>query len=88
MLVGTARHGNPPAQHWKETMNTAMIDALLIEREGYVKRNLAARVKEVDAQLSALGHKTKRSESVVETATAEVEVETAAKPAPKKRATR
>jgi hypothetical protein len=67
-------------------MNTAMIDALLVERAGYVQRNMADRVKQVDAQLAALGHTTVRKASVVETATAEPIVETASKPAPKKRA--
>lgn len=33
------------------------IDALLREREGYVARGLPDRVKAVDAELAALGHK-------------------------------
>lgn len=38
-------------------MSDAMIAALLEERRGYVARNLPERVKLVDAQLAALGHK-------------------------------
>lgn len=38
-------------------MSDAMIAALLEERRGYVARGLTDRVKLVDAQLAALGHK-------------------------------
>ena len=38
-------------------MSDAIIAALLEERRGYVARNLPDRVKLVDAQLAALGHK-------------------------------
>lgn len=44
------------------------IEALLIERNGYVLRNLPARIKAVDEALAALGHK---ASSAKETATAE-----------------
>jgi hypothetical protein len=66
-------------------MNTQLIDALLIEREGYVRRNLPDRVKQVDVALRDAGY-TKTS-APIETATAEPMVERAAKPATRKRAT-
>jgi hypothetical protein len=66
-------------------MNTQLIDALLIEREGYVRRNLPDRVKQVDIALRDAGY-TKTS-APIETATAEPMVERAAKPATRKRAT-
>ena len=66
-------------------MNTQLIDALLIEREGYVRRNLPDRVKQVDIALRDAGY-TKTS-APIETATAEPIVERAAKPATRKRAT-
>jgi hypothetical protein len=66
-------------------MNTQLIDALLIEREGYVRRNLPDRVKQVDVALRDAGY-TKTS-APIETATAEPVVERAAKPATRKRAT-
>jgi hypothetical protein len=69
----------------KENMNTQLIDALLIEREGYVRRNLPDRVKQVDVALRDAGY-TKTS-APIETATAEPMVERAAKPATRKRAT-
>jgi hypothetical protein len=69
----------------KENMNTQLIDALLIEREGYVRRNLPDRVKQVDIALRDAGY-TKTS-APIETATAEPVVERAAKPATRKRAT-
>jgi hypothetical protein len=69
----------------KENMNTQLIDALLIEREGYVRRNLPDRVKQVDIALRDAGY-TKTS-APIETATAEPMVERAAKPATRKRAT-
>lgn len=65
-------------------MNTQIIEALLIEREGYVRRNLPDRVKQVDEALRNAGY-TKTS-APVETATAEPVVERAAKPATRKRA--
>jgi len=65
-------------------MNTQLIDALLIEREGYVRRNLPDRVKQVDIALRDAGY-TKTS-APIETATAEPMVERAAKPATRKRA--
>lgn len=39
------------------------IEALLIEREGYVRRGLKDRVKQVDAVLDSLGYKTSKRES-------------------------
>lgn len=82
MFVGTQQ---PALQLLKENMNTQLIDALLIEREGYVRRNLPDRVKQVDQALRDAGY-TKTS-APVETATAEPVVERAAKPATRKRAT-
>jgi len=38
-------------------MSDALIAALLDERRGYVARGLSDRVKLVDAELAALGHK-------------------------------
>ena len=57
------------------------IQALLIERAGYVARNLPKRIASVDDALVALGHKT----SKVETASYEPAVEKATKPEPTKR---
>jgi len=57
------------------------IKALLVERAGYVARNLPKRVASVDEALVALGHKT----SKVETASYEPTIETATKPEPTKR---
>lgn len=62
-------------------MNSQLIEALLTERAGYVARGLKDRVKQVDDALAHAGYKT----SVVETAAVEPDVETAAKPAVKKR---
>lgn len=81
MLVGTRQ---PALQLLKETMNNKLIDALLIEREGYVRRNLVERIKQVDVALRDAGY-TKTS-APVETATAEPVVERAAKPVTRKRA--
>lgn len=66
-------------------MKTHLIDSLLIEREGYLRRNLPDRVKQVDIALRDAGY-TKTS-APIETATAEPVVERAAKPATRKRAT-
>lgn len=60
----------------------AQIEALLAERAGYVMRKLPARVAAVDEALRALGYKT---DSKVETATAEPETERAAAPKRNKR---
>jgi hypothetical protein len=57
----------------------SLVDALIIEREGYLRRGLMDRVKQVDEQLAALGHKK------IETATAEPTTERAIKPTAKKR---
>ena len=85
--MGFARHGSPPAQHWKiEKMNQPIIEALLVERAGYVNRKLADRVKQIDDQLAHYGYTAKRASAPVETATAEPVVEMAAKPATRKRA--
>ena len=59
------------------------IEALLIERNGYVMRKLTARIKAVDDALSALGYKTK--ETPKETATAEPIEERAVISTPTKR---
>lgn len=63
-------------------MNKQLIEALLIERAGYVLRGLKDRVKQVDEQLTIAGHKVTVK---VETAAVEPAVETASKPAAKKR---
>jgi hypothetical protein len=63
------------------TNNKDQISALLIERAGYVSRNLPKRVAAVDEALAALGHKT----SKVETASYEPTIETATKQEPTKR---
>jgi len=65
-------------------MNKHIIESLLIERAGYVQRGLKDRVADVDAALRDAGYKAESSK--VETATAEPVVETASKPATKKRA--
>jgi hypothetical protein len=59
----------------------SIIDALLAEREGLLRRGLKDRVKQVDEQLASLGHHS------TETATAEPKQERASRPAPKKRTT-
>ena len=41
------------------------IDALLLERKGYITRNLPKRVASVDEALKALGHAVKETASVV-----------------------
>lgn len=66
-------------------MNKQIVDSLLIEREGYVRRNLPDRVKQVDQALRDAGYS--KTITPVETATAEPMVERAAKPATRKRAT-
>lgn len=48
-----------------------LIEALLVEREGYVRRNLPDRVKLIDAELAKLGAKP------LEAATVEPEAERA-----------
>ena len=83
MFVQTRQPAPSPL---KENMNTQLIDALLIEREGYVRRNLPDRVKQVDIALRDAGY-TKTSAPIVETATAEPVVERAAKPSTRKRVT-
>lgn len=61
------------------------IEALLVEREGYVRRGLKDRVSAVDSSLNALGYKTKALE--VETASVEPTAERAVrKVAPKRKA--
>ena len=61
------------------------IEALLVERAGYVQRGLKDRVAAVDSVLNALGYKAKASE--VETASVEPTTErTVRKAAPKRKA--
>jgi hypothetical protein len=67
-------------------MNKHIIESLLVERAGYVQRGLKDRVASVDAALRDAGYKAESAK--VETATAEPEIETASKPAPKKRTAR
>lgn len=45
------------------TNEEATIQALLVERAGYVQRNLPARVKAVDQALEALGYKKESRET-------------------------
>lgn len=59
------------------------IDALLVEREGYVRRGLKDRVKACDDVLVQLGYKSKVVE--VETAAAEPVAERATRKAASKR---
>lgn len=59
------------------------IEALLAEREGYARRGLKDRVKQVDDALSALGYK--QSTPKQETATVEPEAERAIVPRASKR---
>lgn len=59
------------------------IDALLFEREGYVRRGLKDRVKACDDALTALGYKSKVTE--VETASVEPVAERATRKAAPKR---
>ena len=54
------------------------IEALLIERQGYLNRNLAHRVAQVDAELA-------RFNVAVESASIEPAIETASMPKAKKR---
>ncbi len=57
------------------------IQGLLIEREGYARRNLKDRIAAVDAELAALGYRKTKAEPQVETADAPRAPETAsAKP--------
>ena len=56
------------------------IESLLIEREGYVRRGLKDRVKQVDDALASLGYRT-----AVTTATIEPEAERAVTPRASKR---
>jgi len=63
------------------------IEALLIEREGYLKRGLVERVEAVDEALRGLGFDHKYlSEPKIETASFDVESEKATRKKPKKRA--
>ena len=59
------------------------IDALLFEREGYLRRGLKDRVKACDDALAALGYKSKMAE--VETAAVEPVAERATRKAASKR---
>ena len=60
-------------------MNPKLIEALLQEREGYVKRNLQERIEAVDERLSSLGYVAK------ETATLDPGTERATPPKARKR---
>jgi hypothetical protein len=63
------------------------IEALLIEREGYVRRGLKDRVKAVDASLRELDFDHKYMTDEIETASVEPVVERAVrKAAPKRKA--
>lgn len=65
-----------------------MIETLLEEREGYVRRGKKDRVKAVDDALAALGYKSERSSSTVETAALQAADETASirRAAPRRKA--
>lgn len=84
MMLAGIETRQPTSQPLKENMNNQLIEALLIERQGYVRRNLPDRVKQVDEALRAAGY-TKAS-APVETATAEPVTERASKPSTRKRA--
>lgn len=60
-------------------MNKNLIEALLQEREGYVKRNLQERIEAVDERLEQLGY------AVKETATLDPGAERATPPKARKR---
>lgn len=62
---------------------SSMIEALLVEREGYVRRGLKDRVKQVDSALRELGYDNKYMTD--ETATVEPEAERAVVPRASKR---
>lgn len=62
-----------------------VIAGLLTEREGYVRRGLKDRVKQVDEALAALGHKVRAEAPQAESATVEVESERAVVPRASKR---
>ena len=63
------------------------IEALLIERAGYVARKKPDRVKAVDQALSALGYEIKSAPAEVETASIQPDAERAVrKAAPKRKA--
>jgi hypothetical protein len=72
-------------------MSQSIINSLLRERNLYVRRGLAARVKAVDEALANLGYRTPTEDAVlraqpIETAQAEPELETAVvKPARRSR---
>lgn len=73
-------------------MNESLVQSLLFEREGYVKRGRMDRVAEVDRQLALYGiavskpAKAERAVEPLEVATVEVESERAVvKPAARKR---
>jgi hypothetical protein len=55
------------------------IESLLIERDGYLKRNLKDRAAAVDAELERLGHKSKKisASAEIESATIEPVIEKA-----------
>lgn len=66
-------------------MEKKLIDALIAEREGLLRRGKADRVKQIDALLKSAQTVI---DGVVEAATAEPVVETAKKPAVRKRTTK
>lgn len=82
MLAGTGT-SQPASLSLKDNMNNQLIEALLTEREGYVRRNLPDRVKQVDEALRVAGYT--KSAAPIETATADPVTERAAKPATRKR---
>lgn len=49
------------------------IESLLIERDGYLKRNLKDRAASVDAELERLGHKSKKINDSAEIESASIE---------------
>ena len=65
-------------------MNQSIIDALLVERAGYVRRGRKDRIAQVDAQLALYGVAV--GDAPVETADSEIVTEKAtSKSAPRKR---
>ncbi len=70
-------------------MSKSTINALLRERESYLRRGLTKRVADVDASLAALGYRSHTEEAVlsaqpIETAQDERPIETAIKRVVKK----
>jgi len=66
-------------------MSNPYIDALLVERAGYVARGLTNRVKAVDEALRDAGYEKKETKADKEVASVEQDVERAVAPVAKRR---